>query len=70
MADKYKHLKRKIRKDRRKEKGCTSKKSYDTKEEAFQKGQKTYKCKYCGKFHRSGKMSKFLYEMGVRKKKV
>jgi len=69
MADKYKHLKKKIRKNRKKEKSCDSKKSFETKAEAYQKGQQTYKCKYCQKYHRSGKMSKFLFEMGIRKKK-
>lgn len=63
MADKYKHLKRKARAERRKKKSCSSKKAYETKEEAYQKGQTFYKCKHCGKFHRSGKMTTFIREL-------
>lgn len=40
----------------RKIKTCTSKKSFDTEKEAFQKNQLTYKCMYCDKYHRSGSL--------------
>ena len=46
---------------------CGRKKSFDTKDEAYQKGQISYECWYCGKFHRAsakkkrGEMKKFSY---------
>ena len=63
--NKYKSLSRKLRKERAKEKMCLNKKAYETKEFAYQKGQESYNCKHCGKWHRSGKMTKFI--VGVRK---
>lgn len=60
MPDKYKHLKREIHKLRSKAKMCIDKKAFDNEEDAFQKGQTFYKCKHCGKFHRSGKLQKFI----------
>lgn len=44
----------------RKWKTCDRKKAYDTREAAFQKGQEVYQCRYCGKFHRSGSLSKLI----------
>jgi len=68
MADKYKHLKRKAQKLRKKKKMCEDKKQYETNEASFQKGQKSYKCNYCGKWHRSGQMGKFIAQLNKRKK--
>jgi len=33
--------------------GCVNKKPFDTPDDAYQKGMNIYKCKYCGKYHRS-----------------
>lgn len=67
MSDKYRSLKRKAQKLRAKKKMCLSKKQFETEKDAFQKGQAIYKCKHCGKWHRSGKMAKFIVEI-TRKK--
>jgi hypothetical protein len=62
MCDKYKNIKRKIHKKARKVKSCLDKVFFETKQEAYQKNQSTYLCKYCGKWHRSGKMTEFIVE--------
>lgn len=48
------------RKDFLKWKACERKRAYDTKEDAFQKGQQSYLCRYCGKWHRSGELGKLV----------
>jgi transposase-like protein len=58
--NKYKHLSKEIRNERIKIKGCIDKKQFDTEKEAYQKGQDSYKCKHCGKWHRSGRLSKLI----------
>lgn len=41
---------------------CGRKKAFDNKEDAYQKGQDSYECYYCGKWHRTsikkGRISK------------
>jgi len=32
---------------------CEVKTAYDTKEDALQKGMKSYQCQFCGKWHRT-----------------
>lgn len=61
--DKYKTFKVEARKMRSKKKMCLDKKQYETKQEAFQQGQNCYKCKHCGKWHRSGKIAKFITQL-------
>lgn len=61
--NKYKHLSKKAQQLRSKMKMCLTKRSYETKEEAYQKGQRIYQCKHCGKWHRSGQFAKFLSDL-------
>ena len=42
---------------------CQRKRAYESEAEAFQKGQRTYRCKYCGKWHRSGALTKFIVQL-------
>ena len=42
---------------------CIDKKQFNSKEESFQKGQRSYLCKHCGKWHRSGQTTKFIVRM-------
>ncbi len=35
------------------DKKCRNKVSFDSKQEAYQKGQDTYQCEECGKWHRA-----------------
>lgn len=63
MANKYKHLNRKQREIEKRNKMCLNKRQFETKADAYQKGQESYKCKYCGKYHRSGKTSKFISQI-------
>jgi len=42
---------------------CLNKKAFETEEEAFQSGQRIYKCKHCGKWHRSGQLATFIAEI-------
>ena len=58
--NKYKNFSNKAKKERRKTKMCDRKVSYETPEEAYQKGQEYYLCPYCKKYHRSGKFAKLL----------
>ncbi len=68
MPDKYKNLKRKAQKLRSKNKMCLDKKAFETKEDAFQKGQSSYQCKHCGKWHRSGQMTEFIVKIKNKSK--
>lgn len=60
MSDKYKSLRNKLHKQKAKEKMCKSKLAFETKEDAFQNGLSIYKCKYCGKFHRTNQLNKLV----------
>lgn len=42
---------------------CESKVGYDNEEQAFQKNQKSYRCPYCGKWHRSGAFTKLVRQI-------
>ncbi len=44
-------------------KSCIRKRAYDTEAEAFQKGQSSYRCKFCGKWHRSGALTKLIVQL-------
>jgi hypothetical protein len=52
----------------RKLKACESKASYETEDEAMQKGQDHYRCRYCGKWHRSGAFRKLVNQLKRRGK--
>ena len=69
MPDKYAHLKKKAREERKKSRMCTSKKAYETMDEAELNGQDSYKCPYCGKFHGTQRTKKFLnkYKRRIQK---
>jgi len=58
--NKYKNLQRKAQKVRKRERMCTNKATYETYELAYQKGQTIYQCRFCKKFHRSGKLETFI----------
>lgn len=66
--NKYINLSRLARRSRAIERGCLNKVTFETEESAYQKGQQYYRCKNCGKWHRSGKLSKFIAR--IRNKKV
>jgi hypothetical protein len=61
--EKYKELKEKIRSQRSKAKMCLNKRKFKTKEAAYLKGQRVYKCKFCGKWHRSGQQARIISEI-------
>jgi aspartate carbamoyltransferase regulatory subunit len=60
MCDKYRNIKKKIHKAKSKHKMCLDKSQFDTKEQAYQKGMTAYKCKYCGKYHRTSEIKRLL----------
>jgi hypothetical protein len=63
MANKYDKQSKAAQRKARKAHGksvCEKKKSYETREEAHQKGQEVYKCKFCKKWHRSGSLISLL----------
>lgn len=37
----------------RRQRSCTRKRAFDTREDAVQKGSVPYRCHYCGKWHRA-----------------
>lgn len=41
-------------------KKCERKRAYPTKEAAYQKGQESYLCGYCNKWHRSGALASLV----------
>lgn len=47
---------------------CESKVAYDIEELAFQKNQRTYKCPYCEKWHRSGSLTLLVRTLEKRLK--
>lgn len=53
MANKYAAFSKRAQKNRVKTKMCLNKAAYETEEAAYQKGQRSYKCKFCQKWHRS-----------------
>jgi hypothetical protein len=68
MANKYKAESRRAQKAARRLKACESKAAYATAEEAYQKGQRVYQCRYCGKFHRSGAFAKLVATVSRNKR--
>ncbi len=68
--NKYKWFSREAQKLRKKNKMCEDKVAFETEEEAFQKGQKTYKCNYCGKWHRSSKFAMFVNQLHWKAQKT
>ncbi len=42
---------------------CESKVAFETEEAAYQKGQTSYKCQHCGKWHRSGAFGRFVKQL-------
>lgn len=70
--NKYKEESKKAQAAARRLRACESKRAYDTEEEAYQKGQTTYRCRYCGKWHRSGSFTTLVRTLENRasRKKV
>ena len=66
--NKYKSLSRRSQRMRIKKTMCTDKVAFETKESAYQKGQQCYQCKYCGKWHRSGKIAKLIAQVNKKLK--
>lgn len=62
MANKYKGMSQVAA--YRRWRACDRKVAYNTEEEAFQKGQAVYRCRYCGKFHRSGSLATLVAVVG------
>jgi hypothetical protein len=52
--NKYREHSRAAQKAAKRLKACESKAAFDTEEAAYQKGQRTYRCPHCNKWHRSG----------------
>ena len=61
-------------KDFQRWKACGRKRRFESLEEAYQKGQSTYKCRYCGGWHRAtapeGTLRKLTRELGPRLERV
>jgi hypothetical protein len=53
-----------------KRKACNKKKAFNSFEEAYQKGQQTYKCPFCRKWHRSGKIIRLRNRLIKREENV
>lgn len=64
MANKYSQASKEAREAARRLRACESKVAYKTPEEAYQKGQTYYQCRYCGQYHRSGKFATLLAKAG------
>jgi ribosomal protein L28 len=55
--------------ERRRYQACGRKKTYASMEEAVHLGQLVYRCRYCGKFHRSGQVATLAAELRRRRGK-
>jgi hypothetical protein len=70
VANKYKHIARKLEKERRRERMCDRKVAWDTAEQAAEGTiQRVYLCPYCQKFHRTAQDQKLLAAIRRKKKK-
>ena len=66
--NKYAKEAKKARQINKRLKMCESKVAYDTEGLAFQKNQRTYRCQYCGKWHRSGSLTSLVRTLEKRLK--
>lgn len=66
--NKYKAQSRASQNARRMDKMCLSKRGYETQEAATQKGQGNYHCPNCGKWHRTGQLSKLVAFLSKKKR--
>lgn len=69
MANKYLQASQEAQEYARRLRGCLSKKAYESPEAAFQKGQTYYHCRWCNKYHRSGKLAKLLAQVSKPKRR-
>lgn len=67
--NKYEKQSREARKRYRRFRTCERKKAFNTREEAQCKNQSEYQCPYCGKWHRSGKLTTLVNTIKNRRKK-
>lgn len=65
--NKYKSQSRKARKAAMKMRGCDGKAAFPSKDAAFQKGQRSYKCQFCGQWHRSGSFLTVVKKSGRKR---
>lgn len=73
MANKYEkeseEAQKRVREERLQYKSCLSKVSFKTEAEAYQKGQKTYKCNYCERWHRASGIESLIGRLKRIKKR-
>lgn len=69
MANKYKHFARKAQEERRRERMCGRKTAYESRAAAETKGQEVYECPYCGKWHRTSKVSRLVAKLKRKEKR-
>lgn len=69
MANKYAAQSKIAQTERKRLSSCEGKKKFMSKEEAYQKNQDVYKCKFCDGWHRSGAMTKFIVRLNNRRNK-
>ena len=67
MANKYKAASRRAQRREKRRRACERKQAYETEPEAYQEGQATYKCCYCGKWHRSGAFATLVQTLKARR---
>lgn len=58
--NKYASQSRKAQRSRIRARSCENKKAFESADEARQKGQDIYKCRHCGKWHRTGQLASLL----------
>ena len=66
--NKYEEQSKKAQKARVKWRTCERKKAYDSEKEAEIKNQTTYRCRYCGKWHRSGSLTRLINRLKKHEK--
>lgn len=68
VVNKYEAQAKAAREANRRRKMCEAKAVFESEEEAYQKNQTAYCCRYCGKWHRSGAFTKLIRSVQKRTK--
>lgn len=61
--NKYQQFSKAAQKQRKKDRMCLSKTRYESAEAAFQKGQQSYQCPHCQRWHRTGQLASLISQV-------
>lgn len=70
IVNKYKGKSREAQEKRKRYWSCDRKRGYLTEDDAYQHGQKAYRCRFCGLWHRSGASAKFYNQINAGRRVI